>query len=52
MFKELTDYLTEANGAVDTIAAVEVPDSGAPSISSIGGWQPRNPTGPGWGQPS
>ncbi|WP_054816071.1 hypothetical protein [Nocardia arizonensis] len=56
VFKDLTDYLTDVGGSVDTIvsliAGVEIPGNIAPSVGDPGSWQPRNPTGPPWGQPS
>lgn len=56
VFKELTDYITDVGGAVDTIASliagVEIPGNIAPVVGDPGAWQPRNPTGPPWGRPS
>ncbi|WP_405180980.1 hypothetical protein OG225_07260 [Nocardia sp. NBC_01377] len=56
VFKDLTEYMTDIGGSVDTIvsliAGVEIPGNIAPSAGDPGSWQPRNPTGPPWGVPS
>ncbi|MFC4374975.1 hypothetical protein ACFO5K_12795 [Nocardia halotolerans] len=58
--KELTDnlskYMVDTGGKIDDVVTkinmVEIPGAIAPAALSTPGWQPRNPTGPGWGQPS
>ncbi|MBL1080039.1 hypothetical protein JK358_37150 [Nocardia sp. 2] len=54
--QSVENYMTKIGGEVDdiitNISKVEIPAAMAPAATDTGGWQPRNPTGPGWGQPS
>lgn len=56
IIKSVENYMTNIGGEVDNIITeigkVEVPAAISDAALDIGGWQPRNPTGPAWGQPS
>ncbi|MEU4647358.1 hypothetical protein [Nocardia fluminea] len=52
----LSKYMVDTGGKIDDVITkinmVEVPAAIAPAALTVPGWQPRNPTGPGWGTPS
>ncbi|BDU07121.1 hypothetical protein [Nocardia cyriacigeorgica] len=56
VLKDVRTYRTQIEGEVDQIkiraAEVTVPPAIAPAALDTNGWQPRNPTGTGWGRPS
>ncbi|MGY0502324.1 hypothetical protein ACWZHB_27860 [Nocardia sp. FBN12] len=56
LMDDLSKYMIDSGGKIDDIITqinqVEVPAAIAPAALSVPGWQPRNPTGPGWGVPS
>ncbi|KIA64329.1 hypothetical protein [Nocardia vulneris] len=56
LLDNLSKYMVDTGGKIDDVITkinqVEVPAAIAPAALTVPGWQPRNPTGPGWGTPS
>ncbi|MFF3227183.1 hypothetical protein ACFYV7_30600 [Nocardia suismassiliense] len=56
LLDSLSKYMVDTGGKIDDVITkinqVEVPAAIAPAALTVPGWQPRNPTGPGWGTPS
>ncbi|WP_280407194.1 hypothetical protein [Nocardia brasiliensis] len=56
LISQLRDYMVDIGGKIDDVITdinkFEVPAAIAPAALTVPGWQPRNPTGPGWGTPS
>ncbi|WP_280505524.1 hypothetical protein [Nocardia farcinica] len=56
VIESVINYKKEIAGKMDEIITrageIAVPGAISPAALDTTGWQPRNPTGPGWGTPS
>jgi len=56
VIESVITYKNNLAGTMDAIITrageIAVPAAIAPDALDTTGWQPRNPTGPGWGSPS